>query len=108
MPPIFSIATARIAGLLQEIQRALLDDAASFAEAHTFRAATYDELRALLVDPGGFVVGAWCGSGECEADVKAATKATIRYLPLEPVVPEQPCVVCGRSAADEATWAIAY
>jgi prolyl-tRNA synthetase len=101
-------ATARILGLLDEIQRALLDDATSFADAHTFRAATYDELRALLADPGGFVVGAWCGSDECEADVKAATKATIRYLPLEPVAPEQPCVVCGRSAADEATWAIAY
>jgi len=57
---------------------------------------------------GGFVTGAWCGDPECEAKVKAETKATIRYVPLEAKDPGAPCVVCGRPGVDEATWAIAY
>ena len=101
-------AAPRIAELLDEIQRALLDDARAFADAHTFRARTYEELRGFIHDPGGFVVGGWCGSAECEAKVKAETKATIRYLPLDPPAPEGSCLVCGRPAAEEAAWAIAY
>jgi len=70
--------------------------------------ASYDELRSAIDDPGGFVVGAWCGDPECEARVKAETKATIRFVPLEPEDPGAPCVVCGRPGVDTATWALAY
>ena len=77
-------------------QRALFDDAAAFREANTHRAASYDELRALITDAGGFVTGAWCGDPDCEAKVKAETKATIRFLPLEA---EDPGRAVRRSAA---------
>jgi prolyl-tRNA synthetase len=50
----------------------------------------------------------WCGSEECEAKVKADTKATIRYLPIEPAPPEEPCIVCGKPSVDEAAWGLAY
>ena len=72
------------------------------------RAATYEELSAALVDAGGFVTGAWCGSPDCEAKVKADTKATIRFLPFETEDPGAPCVVCGQPGIERATWAIAY
>ena len=36
------------------------------------------------------------------------TKATIRFLPLEPEDPGAACVVCGEPGVDTATWAIAY
>jgi prolyl-tRNA synthetase len=94
--------------LLTDIQQGLYDDALAFRAANTHRASSYDELRSAVVDQGGFVTGAWCGDAECEARVKAETKATIRFVPLEPEDPGALCVVCGRPGADTATWAIAY
>jgi prolyl-tRNA synthetase len=99
----------RIPALLDEIQQALYDDALAFRDAHTTRVTTYDELRAAIEDPGGFVIGGWCGDPACEAKVKDETKATIRFLPLEgPDLPDGPCVVCAQAAVDTAAWAIAY
>ena len=51
---------------------------------------------------------AWCGSADCEAKVKADTKATIRFLPLEAEDPGAACSVCGEPGIDRATWAVAY
>jgi prolyl-tRNA synthetase len=98
----------RLPGLLDQIQQALFDDALAFRAARTSVVSTYDELRGALESPGGFVTGAWCGSEECEAKVKADTKATIRFVPLEPEVPGAACVVCGAEGVDRATWAQAY
>jgi prolyl-tRNA synthetase len=94
--------------LLGQIQRGLFDDAVAFRDSHMSRVTSYDELRAAIADPGGFVVGAWCGDAECESRVKAETKATIRFVPLEPEDPGAPCVVCGRPGVDTSTWALAY
>jgi prolyl-tRNA synthetase len=99
---------ARLSAALEESQRGLFDDAREFRERHTFRPTDLSELGALLEDPGGFMVTPWCGSDECEAKVKAETRATIRYLPLEPVDPGGPCIVCGSTGTEEATWAQAY
>jgi prolyl-tRNA synthetase len=101
-------ADAHIERLLDEVQRGLFDDAVAFREANSHRASSYDELRQVIADQGGFVTAAWCGDAECEAKVKADTKATIRFLPLEPEDPDAPCVVCGRPGIDSATWAVAY
>ena len=95
--------------LMDEIQQDLFDDAARFRDEHTFTASSLDELRAKIEDPGGFVIGGWCGDAACEATVKAETKATIRYLPLDgPEPADGPCIVCGRPSVDTATWAVAY
>jgi prolyl-tRNA synthetase len=101
-------AAQRIAALMIEIQQALFDDALAFREAHTSAVSSFEELRSAIEDPGGFAVGGWCGDAECEAKVKAETKATIRFLPLEPEDPGAPCIVCGRPGVDRATWAVAY
>ncbi len=98
----------RVRHALSEIQRSLYDDALRFREAHTTRVRSYDELRAAIDDPGGFVIGGWCGDAACETKVKDETKATIRFLPLEPDRPDGPCVVCAQAAVDTAAWAIAY
>jgi prolyl-tRNA synthetase len=98
----------RIADLLAEAQTGLLDQAREFRDRHTFRPKDMSEMAALLEDPGGFMLTGWCGSDECEAKVKAETKATIRYLPLDPQPVEEACVVCGQPAAEEAAWALAY
>jgi prolyl-tRNA synthetase len=101
-------AADRVDELLDAVQAGLFEDAVAFREANSHTASTYDELRQAIADRGGFVTGAWCGDAECEAKVKAETKATIRFLPLEPTDPHGPCIVDGRPGVDTATWAIAY
>jgi prolyl-tRNA synthetase len=105
--PVESLAT-RVGELLTESQTGLLDQAREFRDAHTFRPADMAEMASLLEDPGGFMVTGWCGSDECEAKVKAETKATLRYLPLDPKPMDGSCIVCGQPAAEEAAWAQAY
>jgi prolyl-tRNA synthetase len=105
--PVGSLA-ARVGELLTESQTGLLDQAREFRDAHTFRPADMGEMASLLEDPGGFMVTGWCGSDECEAKVKAETKATLRYLPLDPKPMDGSCIVCGQAAAEEAAWAQAY
>ncbi len=99
---------ARVREAIDETQRGLLEDAREFRDRYTFRPQDMSELAALLEDPGGFMITGWCGSEECEAKVKAETKATLRFLPLEPTPTGGTCIVCGEPAVDEATWAQAY
>ncbi|HVE76184.1 MAG TPA: proline--tRNA ligase [Actinomycetota bacterium] len=94
--------------LLDEIQKTLYDQALEFRESRTFHPKSYDELRQVIADPGGFAVASWCASPECEAKVKEETKATIRVLPLDRTDPDRPCIVCGESGVEEATWAESY
>jgi prolyl-tRNA synthetase len=102
-------ATQTVVDGLGRIQQALFDDALAFRDAHTTHVRTFDELRDAIEEPGGFVIGGWCGDPTCEAKVKDETKATIRFLPLEgPDRPDGPCVVCAQAAVDTAAWAIAY
>jgi prolyl-tRNA synthetase len=94
--------------LLLKIQEGLYAQATEFLEAHTFHPKDYEELRAVLADPGGFAVTPWCGRPECEVRVKADTRATIRYLSMEPGSVPGSCLVCGEPATEEAAWAQAY
>ncbi|MDQ4005834.1 MAG: proline--tRNA ligase [Actinomycetota bacterium] len=98
----------QVSAALDAAQSGLYEQAKAFRDEHTFRPADMSEMARLLEDPGGFMLAPWCGSGECEAKVKAETKATIRYLPLEPTPPGGACIVCGSEAVDEAAWAQAY
>ncbi|MGH2725447.1 MAG: proline--tRNA ligase, partial [Actinomycetota bacterium] len=99
---------ARVTEILDEIQAFLLQDATAFRDAHTFAPGDYEKLRQLIEEPGGFMEGGWCGRRECEDRVKADTKATIRYLPLDPEPASGACLVCGEAATERATWAVAY
>jgi prolyl-tRNA synthetase len=98
----------RVDQLLTEIQRSLLEQAREFRDRFTFHPATYEEMRGLIADPGGFMVAPWCGRPECEAKAKAETKATIRFLRPEPGGVDGACVACGEAAIEEAAWAQAY
>jgi prolyl-tRNA synthetase len=93
---------------LKQIQQGLHAEAKAFREAHTHEPSSYDEMKKLLAEPGGFMVGNWCGDGACETNVKTETKATIRLLPLEPEAVSGSCLACGAPATERATWALSY
>jgi prolyl-tRNA synthetase len=94
--------------VLDSVQGELFAQALAFLESRTFRPSTYEELKSLIQDPGGFVEGLWCGRRACEDRVKADTRATIRTLTLDPVTVEGTCIVCGEPATELAVWAQAY
>jgi prolyl-tRNA synthetase len=93
---------------LATIQRDLFADALAYREANTHEITSFDEFAAGVEEQGGFWRGAWCGDGACETEIAARTKATIRFLPMEPADPGAPCMHCGRPGVDVATWAKAY
>ena len=98
----------RIKALLAEIQTSLLNKALAFREEHTTRVSTYDEFKQVMDGRPGFVVAPWCESGQCEADIKAETQATIRNIPFGQGTPDSPCIKCGRPATVFAWFAKAY
>ena len=96
---------------LESLQRELFEAALARREANSLRGATREQLREFIAGDGGFVYAGWCGSEQCEADIKADTKATIRVLPDEEFrSAEAPgtCVWCGKPSVAEAVWAKAY
>jgi len=97
-----------IPNLLDQIQATLFDQSLAFRKERTFVPSTYDELIELASSAAGFIQGGWCGDPACEQKVKAKSKATIRTLPLIPTEPEGACLVCGRKAKEQATWAQSY
>jgi prolyl-tRNA synthetase len=94
--------------LLEQIQVSLLEQAREFRQANTREAASLAELAEIVSSTRGFIRAPWCGNGECEAQVKAQTKATIRYLPIQSQPTEGQCLVCGTAAQEVATFALAY
>jgi prolyl-tRNA synthetase len=98
--------------LLERIQADMLATARERMDARSLRGPiTYDRFRQLMDGEGAFVYAGWCGSENCEAQIKEETKATIRVLPDEEFrSAEAPktCLKCGRTASAEALWAKAY
>jgi prolyl-tRNA synthetase len=101
----------RIVQETERMQADLLETARARREANSIRGATKDQFLAYMEANGGFVYSGFCGRGDCEAEIKEQTKATIRVLPDEEFQsPEQPttCMWCGRPSTSEAVWAKAY
>ena len=103
-------APARIAPLLEEIQRSLYDRALAFREANTRDIDDYQELVAFMEGDGGFARVPWSGSAEAEAKVKEETKATIRVLPFgnEEAAAGKRCAITGEPARHMAIFARSY
>ncbi len=112
-------AAGCVRGVLAAVQKNLLDRARAFRDANTKPIADYaamreffgpgDEGAGALAGGGGFADALWCGSAECEAKLKAETKATLRCMPLgaqEDV--SGSCALCGAPAAHRAIFAKNY
>jgi prolyl-tRNA synthetase len=99
--------------MLEEIQQALFDRAFAFRKTNTVEPHNYEEFKQAV--ERGFAYSFWCGSGECEENIKNETKATMRCIPLDqtlggtmPVEKPAKCIYCGRAAQERAIFARAY
>ncbi|HUX49203.1 MAG TPA: proline--tRNA ligase [Spirochaetia bacterium] len=103
---------ARVVQLLAEIQSGLYERAKKFRDENTFDVDDYAKFREMFEGESnaGFVRSPWCGNAECEARVKAETKATIRVLPFgnEDHTAGRKCLVCGNEARHLAIFAKSY
>jgi prolyl-tRNA synthetase len=105
--PLADLAT-RVPALLEEIQATLLARAKAFREEHTTEVATWDEFKNAMEGRPGFVIAAWCGSADCEAQIKAETQATLRNIPLGSPRVDGQCVKCNGASHVKAWFAKAY
>ena len=98
--------------VLDELQRELFDRALARREASTVSVDTWDDFVSVFQGSGSeFVYAHWDGTTETELAVKAATKATIRCIPLEgqgPAVEPGTCVKTGQPSAQRVLFAKNY
>jgi prolyl-tRNA synthetase len=104
--------TTTIARELDAMQHALYAAALERREAASLRGPkSKQEFIDFLNGDGGFVYAGFCGDPVVEAEIKEATKATIRCIPdpefRSAEVPTT-CIWTGRPASMEAIWARAY
>ena len=99
------LATAVIK-VLNEIQESMLQQATEFRDENIHDPKNYIELEEVVQN--GWAFSWWCGSVECEAKVKADTKATTRVIPFEQPEGEGKCIVCGNTAKKKVYFARAY
>ena len=82
--------------LLDDIQTNLYAKAKAFREEHTTFASTYDELKAIIAEKGGFVEAYFAGSPEDERRIKEDTGgATPRCIPLSDTAAGK-CIITGK------------
>ena len=99
---------ADLPGRLAAYQAEIFQRALDFRTANTHVVDTYDDFKAAVDGPGGFLMAPWCGSAECEKQVNADTGATIRCIPFDS--PDEPgaCLVDGKPSERRVLFARAY
>jgi prolyl-tRNA synthetase len=93
----FDIAPEVVLAALEEFQEFLLRRATDFRDEHTVTVDTWDEFVAAVAT--GWARALHCGRPECEEDIKAATAATPRCIPLAAPAESGTCVRCHAPSA---------
>ncbi|MBB5622176.1 prolyl-tRNA synthetase [Pedobacter cryoconitis] len=97
-----------IVQLLDEIQENIYKKAFDYRKEHITVANTYDELKDLLDNKGGFISAHWDGTPETEQKIKEETKATIRCIPLDNKLEDGICIYSGKPSVQRVLFARAY
>lgn len=98
-----------IKGLLDDIQSNIYNKALAFRESKTVKVDTWDEFKERI-EEGGFLLCHWDGTPETEMRIQEETKATIRCIPVDSCVCEEPgkCVYSGRPSQRRVIFARSY
>ncbi|OHD14882.1 MAG: proline--tRNA ligase [Spirochaetes bacterium GWB1_48_6] len=104
---------AKIKEILEDMQKSLYNKALEHRLSHTFPVENYVDFMKLFQGDTceGWADTHWCGSKECEAQIKNDTKATIRNIPLQWLNTEVQgckCVKCGGPAKHRVLFAKSY
>jgi prolyl-tRNA synthetase len=86
----------------------LFEKAKKFRDANTRRASTYDEMKQILKESGGFVRCHFEPSRANEAKIKEQTKATVRCVPFDQPAAGGKDIFTGQETKTEVIFAQAY
>ena len=100
--------SAKLAQLLDTIQKEMFERAKAHRDAHISDAHNYEEFKQALEQKPGFIRGMWCGDRACEEKIKEETTATSRCMPFEQEQISGVCVCCGKPARKLVFWGKAY
>ncbi len=100
--------SAKLAQLLDTIQKEMFERAKAHRDAHISDAHNYEEFKQALEQKPGFIRGMWCGDRACEEKIKEDTTATSRCMPFEQEQISGVCVCCGKPARKLVFWGKAY
>ncbi len=92
---------------LDAMHHTLFDRAKQFRQASTRDAGSYDELKQILEQHGGFVRCWFEPSRESEAKIKEDTKATVRCIPMEQAG-SGTCIYTGKPTTTRVLFAQSY
>lgn len=93
---------------LDDIQKSLYNQAFAYRQQKSYQLDDYQAfVKQLEIDPG-FIYSHWCGSAQCEEQIAAETKATIRCLPLDQPAEVGKCIKCGAESPSRVIFAKAY
>jgi prolyl-tRNA synthetase len=93
---------------LEVIQATLLERARTFREANIRRADSYEEVKRILANEGGFVRCHFVPDIEAEMAIQEETKATVRCIPFEQSGTTGKCIHSGQPTKTEVLIAQAY
>jgi prolyl-tRNA synthetase len=93
----FAAAPELLAAELASFQAMLAQRAADFRDAHTATVGSWPEFAAAVAS--GWALALHCGEESCEEEIKAATTATPRCIPLAGEPEQGPCIRCGKPSA---------
>ncbi len=104
----FTDLEQKVAELLPQIQKDMLERARERRDAQTYVAKNMDEFREIFKDKNGFVKAMWCGDQACEDAIKEELAVTSRCMPFEQENLGETCACCGKPAKKMVYWGRAY
>jgi prolyl-tRNA synthetase len=101
-------AAEKALSMMEVIQANLFNRALKFREENTHNVDTWEDFLDVINNKGGFVYAHWDGSDETEEEIKKATKATIRCIPIDRKLEEGKCIFSGKASIGRVLFAKAY
>lgn len=97
-----------VLSLLDDIHINMLERARKHRDENTYSISDFEDFKQKMEEKPGFAKGMWCGTRECEDNIKAETSATIRCMPFEQEDLGDKCHFCGKEAKHMVYVAKAY
>ena len=97
-----------VAQMLDSIHEGLYQRAKQNLEENTKVCQTLDEVKEFMETQGGFAKSMWCGSLDCELEMKEKAGVSSRCMPLVQQPVGETCVCCGKPATTTIFWGVAY
>jgi prolyl-tRNA synthetase len=106
--PLAQVSSDWMRAKLDAVQQEMFDRASKFRDENTRSASTYEELKKIVTEQGGFVRCYFRPDRAAEAKIKEETKATVRCIPLDQPAAGGKCIYSGEETTTQVIFAQAY